>query len=194
MEDQFLEELRTKTNSLHKLVEQTAVSKAIISPDLTRNQYEVYLQKAFCLHADAENKVFPVLSPYIDDIAERKKTDKITLDLKELGFPIKHQSITFIDENFISTISFCFGIMYVVEGSTLGGMHILKNIKASIGKNADVPVHFFNAYGQHTGSKWKLFLEKLNAYKRTIDSTEAAKIIDGAIYGFNRTYELFNAE
>lgn len=192
MEVKFLEALRSKTHSVHKLLEQTLISRAIVSPEVTLDVYKAYLQKVWCLHAPVEKTVHPLLAPYIHDLAGRQKSEKILLDLHSLNTEPDTCSISFLDADFIPSISFCFGIMYVIEGSTLGGMHILRNVTTSI-KDENLPTHFFNAYGQYTGSKWKLFLEILNNYENAVNAEQAAEIIEGAIYGFNQTYKIFNA-
>lgn len=192
-EDVFLDELKSKTHFLHKRVEQTALSKAIVSPELTLDQYKRYLQKMWQLHTDAERIVFPILSSYIKDIAERKKSNKISSDLENLQSPVERdQQGKFIDAQFIPTPNFCFGLLYVVEGSTLGGMYIVKNVVASLGKEVEDATSFLTVYGPHTGSNWKEFLQILNDYRKSIPEQKEAELIDGAQYAFNRTYELFN--
>jgi len=193
MGTKFLEELRSKTHSIHRLIEQTEISKAIISPGVTLVQYEQYLQKVLCLHRAVEETIHPLLSTYIPDLAERQKSEKILSDLKELHFQPKNYPISFLDAEFIPSIGFCFGILYVVEGSTLGGMYILKNMIASVGKDNQIPTKFLTAYGQHTGSKWKMFLETLNEYVNSRNADEAEEVIKGATYGFNQVYKLFKA-
>lgn len=188
----FLEELKSKTRSLHKLVEQTAISRAIISPELTHDQYKRYLQKMLQMHTAVEKTVFPVVLPYVTDIADRYKSGKIISDLKRLTPAVDIDPGNFIDRHFIPTVNFCFGMMYVIEGSTLGGIYIAKNVVASLGKEQEVPTSFLNVYRQETGRKWKDFLHTLTEYRESINEGEAAELIDGSIYAFNRTFELFN--
>ena len=100
MGTKFLEELRSKTHSIHRLIEQTEISKAIISPGVTLVQYEQYLQKVLCLHRAVEETIHPLLSTYIPDLAERQKSEKILSDLKELHFQPKNYPISFLDAEF----------------------------------------------------------------------------------------------
>lgn len=195
-EELFLEELRSKTHLLHKRVEQTPFSRAILSPSLKADQYIQYLQRLLPVHADTEKEVFPVLSPYLLDIQERKKSDKIVLDLHALNAAdaMKEETtFTFLDQHFIPNIPFCFGLMYVVEGSTLGGLYISRHLMTTVARDEKISTHFLNAYGQHTGNKWKRFLDALNNYAASVPTKETTDIVNGAVYGFNRTFELFNA-
>lgn len=192
-EDVFLDELKSKTQALHKRVEQTALSKAIVSPAVTLDEYKRYLQKMWLLHAAAENILFPILSPYMKDLAERRKSGNIRSDLQALHSAVETgEPGKFLDAQFNPSPSFCFGMLYVLEGSTLGGLHIVKNVMASLGKDAAAATSFLTVYGAHTGSKWKEFLQVLNVYRQSVKEEEAAELIDGAIYAFNRTFELFN--
>lgn len=62
-----------------------------------------------------------------------------------------------------------------------------------LGKEGDVSTLFLNMYGNETGSKWKNFLSALTEHEKTSSENDADEIIDGAIYGFKRAYELFKA-
>lgn len=190
-QETLLERLRLKTHTLHKLVEETSISKSLMNSELTRDQYIGYLQRVLIMHTDTEKNVFPLISPYIKDLAERQKSDKILRDLKSLNSVIKISNFDFIDKEFQATVNFSFGIMYLIEGSTLGGVHLLRNIQAVLGREGDVPRLFLNAYGNETGSKWKNFIFALTDYEKTSSEKDADEILDGAIYGFKRAYELF---
>ncbi|MBL7921560.1 MAG: biliverdin-producing heme oxygenase [Bacteroidia bacterium] len=189
----FLNELRERIGPMHKALEQTVISKQITSPSLTPQQYQNYLQKMFCVHEAVEKNVFPHLKQQFNDITERTKTPAILNDLKGLNSHIENCSVSFIDDQFVSSIPFCLGIMYVTEGSTLGGIYILKNVSAIMGDRTKNVSYFFNCYGQHTGTKWKTFLEVLNSYAASASDKEKNEIIAGAVYGFNRTYEVFKS-
>jgi heme oxygenase len=72
------------------------------------------------------------------------------------------------------------GSLYVVEGSTLGGRVILKNVQRRLGPS--VACAYFHGYGANTGAMWLNFLARLNA-ARLCDS---AKIGQGALATFER--------
>ncbi len=189
----FLNELREKTAPMHKALEQTEISQQIISPSLTKEQYQSYLQKMLSIHRSVEANAFPLLVELIPDIADRSKTNAIASDLKNLASAEKANNVAFIDEQFVASASFCFGMMYVTEGSTLGGMYILKNVAAVMGEETKDVTHFFNCYGQATGSKWKAFLSAFDKYSASASDKQKDEIIAGAIYGFKRTFEVFKA-
>ena len=63
------------------------------------------------------------------------------------------------------TTAFALGILYVVEGSSLGGRFILKNLETIPGLDNGKGVSYFTGYGNKTGSQWKNFLNFLTTYE-----------------------------
>jgi heme oxygenase (biliverdin-IX-beta and delta-forming) len=64
------------------------------------------------------------------------------------------------------------GVLYVLEGSTLGGQVISKMIFKRLGLGAEDGAAFFNGYGSDTGTKWKQFGEALTAAVVSADDQE----------------------
>lgn len=186
----FLSRLREETMPLHKEVEGSVISRAIISPELTRDEYVIYLNKVLAIHSDVESTVFPVIGKMITDIEARKKAPFITGDLLKLTDTNTLTESRFLDENYKSDLAFNMGLMYVTEGSTLGGQFILKNIRGALGSHA--PAGFLNVYGEKTGSMWKAFMAALQDYEAGPGNEAQEQIIAGARYGFERVKHIFN--
>ncbi|GHA37891.1 hypothetical protein GCM10007989_37230 [Devosia pacifica] len=75
-----------------------------------------------------------------------------------------------------------FGVMYVLEGSTLGGKVITKALK----RQADWPItraSYFDPYQEETGPMWRDFTVRLNALSGRAEQTQA-------IAGANSCFEL----
>lgn len=53
-----------------------------------------------------------------------------------------------------------FGALYVLEGSTLGGLIIKKMISEKLG--SEEGMSFFEGYGKKTAERWKVFTHILN--------------------------------
>lgn len=85
------------------------------------------------------------------------------------------------------SVPFAIGIMYVVEGSTLGGRFILKNIQDALGYDETNGASYFAGYGNKTGSHWKKFLKELTDFEKQTNLEN--EIINGADYGFRIIYE-----
>lgn len=50
------------------------------------------------------------------------------------------------------------GVLYTIEGSTLGGQAISRNLAEHHGLTAFKGARFFNGYGENTSTKWQDFL------------------------------------
>lgn len=96
--------------------------------------------------------------------SERAKVAMLRADLRELGSPAEMiDSLPRCDylprpEN----LAEAFGCAYVLEGSTLGGRHIMGVLAKS-----DVPLHarhYFSSYGEAVGTRWREFCAMLSEF------------------------------
>ncbi|MDL5511184.1 biliverdin-producing heme oxygenase [Arenibacter sp. M-2] len=183
----LLTNLKKQTAPAHKKLESLPVSSLLLSPDMEIENYTHYLYLMYNVHRDLEEKVFPLLTEIIDNIELRKKTHLIKEDLSFLNYNLPGSKSVFKDPK--CTIPFALGIMYVVEGSSLGGRYILKNIETTPGLNKGKGVSYFKGYGTKTGSKWKSFLNKLIQYEN--ENNCENEIIEGAMFAFDSIYDHF---
>lgn len=182
----FLNNLRERTSESHKNLEQLPISKSIIDPEITIKKYALYLSLMHDVVQNIENEIYPILNTIISDLNERKKGQNILNDLDIAGFK-KKQSISPFKNTSEMSVEFALGIMYVVEGSTLGGRFILKNVQDSLGYDEMSGASYFAGYGNKTGSYWKRFLKELTDFEKETNSGD--EIINGADYGFRIIYE-----
>ncbi|NUY82136.1 biliverdin-producing heme oxygenase [Flavobacterium sp. MAH-1] len=182
----FVEALRNETSIAHKKLEQLPVSAAILSRDVTTSDYGRYLRLMHDVVSSLERNVHPLISDVISDIDHRKKADHLKRDLHTIGFePSENTNDPFIQADL--TVPLSLGIAYVVEGSTLGGRFILKNIQQTLGFDENSGATYFAGYGNKTGSMWKTFLEQLTQYA-TQNSCEK-DVIAGANFAFAAIHE-----
>lgn len=184
----FLENLRQATAQSHKDLEDLPLSASIMNPDVSNSEYAAYLGLMHDVTADTEENIFPLLEDIIPDLKQRAKAHCIDTDLRVLHIDNTATHSRPITRN-LKEISagFALGIMYVVEGSSLGGRVILKNITAALGYDAENGASYFAGYGGQTGSYWKNFLSALSQYET--DNQCASEIIKGA----NFTFDAINA-
>lgn len=135
------------------------------------------LVEAFCgLHADAE----AALAPWLADLAgldfeARRRSSHLAADLAVVGGkpPPPHPIA-------ITSRGEALGLMYVLEGSTLGGRVIRRQV---VGQGGDMAgLSFLDPYGEQVGERWKSFLAVVEAEARTDADAEA--MIAGANAGF----------
>lgn len=190
MEHSLIQRLRNATGQVHKDLEALPVSKIMLSPELTTAGYIDYLNRMYVIHHFSEQEVFPVAAAHVMDIEERRKTALIAHDLAALNAPVPATD-GFADDGFRKNPAFCLGMLYVSEGSTLGGQYILKHVQQVLGAQAGDAITFLNAYGPRTGSRWKAFTEMLHTYETMVPEAELQEVEAGAVYGFERTAVVF---
>lgn len=179
----FLENLRSATAQSHLNLEALPVSSSIMNPNVTAEEYLLYLSLMYDIVKDAEENIFRSLSTVITDLDERNKSNFLKSDLEFLVYQDTAQKFPLSGSLPGNSIAFSLGIMYVIEGSSLGGRVILKNISNTLGYDGDNGARYFTGYGGQTGSHWKRFLDMLQQYEAENNSSE--EIIAGADYAFN---------
>ncbi|QBD81554.1 biliverdin-producing heme oxygenase [Ktedonosporobacter rubrisoli] len=117
-------------------------------------------------------------------LAERKKSQWLEKDLRILGdsqdvidaLP-RYQGETYQ----VTSIPQALGLLYVVEGSTLGGQYLARIVEDALHIDKDSGSAFFRSYGpQNAHTMWKAFCQQLCAYaERHPEQTQS--IIDSAL-------------
>ncbi|MDB4912577.1 MAG: hypothetical protein JWM95_221 [Gemmatimonadetes bacterium] len=91
----------------------------------------------------------------------------------------------------LATPAAAWGALYVVEGSTLGGQHILRTLQTSEpvrrhGLTADAGLAYFTGYGNRTAAMWRQFLSALG----DADASSPGER-DAIIHAAQATFALF---
>lgn len=184
----FLEQLRADTAESHKNLEKLPLSMSIMSPTVSAEAYALYLNRMHDVVKNTEEIIFPLLQNVFSDLEERRKLSLINSDLAFLNAPKTDFKLPFATAENIS-VPFAVGILYVVEGSSLGGRFILKNLQTALGYEQN-GVSYFNGYGNKTGSSWKNFLNDLTAYEAQNNAGD--EIISGADFAFQAIHRHFS--
>jgi heme oxygenase len=117
------------------------------------------------------------------DMARRQKAAWIHDDLRSLGLSINEiDRIDMYDSN-LSERSFeeALGTAYVIEGSTLGGVLISRELQ-SMGITPQNGGRYFNSYGPEVGKYWAEFRQLLESQALLLD---ADLIVLGAMSAFS---------
>ncbi|CRM30511.1 Heme oxygenase [Pseudomonas sp. 31 R 17] len=154
----LLEALRTGTALLH-----TALEKRLpfFSDRLDAQGYRHLLQAYFGFYQPMEAALYGSgLIPEGLDTAVRVKTPTLVSDLHALG--LADQAIDTLPHctqlPTLDTPAACLGALYVLEGATLGGQVLRREMAQRLGVNADNGGAFLDIYGVETGRRWKDFL------------------------------------
>jgi heme oxygenase len=135
------------------------------------------VERFYGLHAGAEEGLGPLLDP-VEDLSfqERRRAPIILQDLAALGRKGEEGPAVCVLPAPESQAE-ALGFFYVLEGSTLGGKVIRRELAAR--GQVSVGLAFLDPYGPLSGEKWRTFLAVL---RRECPSGEGA-LADQAVLG-----------
>lgn len=165
MTDTVMARLKAHTHTAHRRLEQNRYAVAIEQHTLSRAAYAAFLLKFHRFYAPLEPRLLACgdLMALGMDYAERQKLPALTRDLHTLGVtPEDYPVCPAVPE--VPDVATALGVLYVVEGSTLGGQIIHRQLRALFGDEADTVMHFFGGYGPLTGPRWKAFGALVNTH------------------------------
>ncbi|KQS24820.1 biliverdin-producing heme oxygenase [Dyadobacter sp. Leaf189] len=186
-QESFIKNLRIETAESHQILENNQLSKTLLDPAVTLSDYQAYLSKIYGITLACELQIFPVLKDILPDWNSRYKSALIVKDLSRTGMSDDQIRDLPIHQFDCSGTPEAMGIMYVMEGSTLGGKIIYKHVHNKLGLDPESGAAYFWGYGDQTGSMWKSFVSLLAQY--AAGSKSSATIIDSA----KKTFTVINS-
>ncbi len=176
------EALKAVTTEAHVAIES---SMPVMAADFDRQAYHELLKKLYGFYMPYEAAIEKIIEPFSEVLAwsERRKTRWIESDLTRCGMsPYELQMLPLCAElPLIATAGQLRGVLYVTEGSTLGGT-VIKNHLVKKFEDPELPIAFFTSYGPETGKMWRQFLNFLN-------SEPNKRVTDDAVIAASSTFE-----
>ncbi len=175
---------------MHTQLEATPLSVALLTPPLSSETYASYLMAMREVINFCELSLFPLVKSVITDIESRRKISGMNSDLEALKEHLPaHPYKPFSPLNTPISEATALGYLYVIEGSTLGGRVILKQLENTPALQSTKAIHFFSGYGTNTGPMWKSFLSNFSSY--AVQSNQESQIIEGANHAFQSIHDYF---
>lgn len=153
--------LRQATHHHHVALNRNPMLSPIMEKRISLLEYKHLLLAYLPLYEELESIISSTLTDYIPefDYSQRYKAAWLRQDLLamkcELSNPVEIESYRPCEP---SNASELIGLLYVLEGSTLGGQVISRLISQRFSINADAGLRFFCGYGLETQSFWEEFL------------------------------------
>lgn len=191
----ILEQIKEQTKESHINLENNPQLSLLTSTNLEIPKYLNILKKFYGFFAPLELKIdqFPLIYSFIPDLKERRKATALLTDIacispKDNKEP---QIANFKELPSVSNVAEALGCLYVMEGSTLGGRFIYKNLNKTLGINYEQGASFFYGYGDETGVKWKAFQSGLSTFMLQ-NPEESTSAIIAAVDTFEKLDHWFN--
>lgn len=175
----FRQSLKIATQPLHDALEKSPLAQALASGTVKLSAYKAYLSKLYTLHAYCESKIaaFAEWGNYGIDPDQRRRLPMLIADLKALG--VNTDSLpTTIEWNHPWDFPSAVGVMYVLEGSTMGGIFLAQRLQLLIGDDGLPATRYFSGYGDQTIPMWSEYCRFLNRY--AIEHPQSLSIITDA--------------
>lgn len=173
-----LQDLRAGTAELHIALEKRL---PFFSDTLDTQAFVRLMQAYHGFYSPLENALQQSNAVPADfDLVPRLKAQTLFTDLQALGVSAtalqslpRCQQLPVIDSS-----AACLGVLYVLEGATLGGQILRREISSRLGLEADNGAAFLDIYGAATGRRWRDFIEYLGS--RRMSAAERAAVVTAA--------------
>ena len=168
-----MDRLRASTQAQHARIE---ASLPLMSPSLTRETYLSLLEGFFGFHEPLEPALLSTVLANDAVFAEddRRKVPLLLADFCALGKTAADVEALprCADLPCVTSPSRALGVLYVLEGATLGGRFIVRHLRETLALGPTTGAAFFGGYGDRTGSMWKRFCIHVDT-SLLLDSEEA---------------------
>ncbi len=178
-----MNKLREATSQLHQDIEKDNLAGRIMAHDISLEEYKLLLLQNYVAYKVTEKALKKNLKNYRGEKAERLEEDLKNLKLDTSIATAYNEKFTILNR------AEALGAAYVVEGSSLGGMIIAKEIKNCPALSQISSHSFFNGDRNNVKS-WNVFSKSLK--KENFTQEEELQAINKAKETFLFFGEVFN--
>ena len=148
------------THEHHKQLNRHPMLAGLIQPECPLQEYLQLLYAYFGLYEALEKQILNFLSTNAADFdyQPRLKLPWLLQDMTYFQIAPHLPSRTTIVSPVIKNLGDLVGMLYVIEGSTLGGQLISKHLTKKHGITPETGGRFFGGYGENTSALWLDFL------------------------------------
>lgn len=185
--------LQATTQAYHQQLNHHHLLVGITQADYSPINYQKLLYAYFQLYQTLESQIkrFTAEQPCAFNYLERIKLPWLLDDLAFLTTrtPAANQgnNLDMLTPE-INSIGQLVGVLYVIEGSTLGGQIISRCLSKNFGYTANTGARFFYGYGEHSKAMWQEFIDF--AQSIAADETENQAAVASACL----TFQLFKQQ
>ncbi len=173
-----LQDLRTGTAVMHIALEKRL---PFFSDSLDVQAFQRLMQAYYGFYRPLETAL--QVSAYMpEDFDLRMRLKAMTLDRDLQAMGLSEQALEDLpacrDLPVIDSAAACLGVLYVLEGATLGGQILRREIASRLDLGAENGAAFLDVYGASTGRRWRDFIDYLGS--RPMDADERKAVVTAA--------------
>jgi heme oxygenase len=174
-------ELRHGTQDLHSRIEAAPNFSGLIKEQVTLCDYVQALKLLSLFYSHREPQLLLGMAQYFPEFNYIPRLPLLSRDLREVGVVQDDNPIENISS--VANKAEILGLLYVVEGSTLGGQIISRHLEAKLGLQISEAMRFYTLDGKMLPDHWanvkRLFRDNLK------DSEEIARAVFSARKAFS---------
>jgi heme oxygenase len=180
----IMSKLKSRTIHQHQSMESVV---PIFRKDFSREAY-VELLEAFLGFFEPVERNLATIQGWQNiglDLDKRMRASLLRKDLAALRHDDSETRVLAECTNLprLSSMEEAMGCMYVLEGSTLGGQFIYRELQSRFGISVGTGASFFYGYGAQSGAMWAQFSGCLREFSRRIENQD--RIVDSAVSTFD---------
>lgn len=167
----IIDKLRYSTAEIHRELDSwlTPVIKSID----TKEKYSILLSAFYGYYAPVMTMIdVEIDTRYLPDFSQRRRPDIIIDDLDSINCVYLAPKPALILPD-IHNASHAFGALYVLEGSTLGGVFLSKLLAENMQISTDRGIRFFSGYGKASHTMWNTFIQHITRFANEKGDEEA---------------------
>jgi heme oxygenase (biliverdin-IX-beta and delta-forming) len=178
--------LRAATATTHERMHAHPGFEAAAAGTIELSDYRRLLARLYGFHRPFEDAARSAVDLFrMDlDLSARARSALLLADLQTIGLdsnaavtlPLWRPSVRLVSKGSL------LGALYVLEGSTLGGVQIARALKNRVGNGLGKALLFFVGRGERQGAIWRELLRELESLRE--DDEEAMRAEDAAVTTF----------
>lgn len=192
VQDTFMDDLRESTAQAHAATEEIPFNAAILSRTLPRERFAAQVQHWAALHGAVESAI----SRQDDEAVTRvwaltgPRAGLLHADLVHLGQPFECMDAEAVVQQFTGWVESLsdrepialLGILYVFEGSQLGGTILKKPLAEMYELTGSDGLSYYNVHGSGIRAHWQGFRDAMN--QGVVSESDQASVINAANQAF----------
>lgn len=185
--------LKERTASAHAELEKKLVAQIRVICSV--EDYSNLLLTLLPYHQAIDRLLTPFLPSLYRAGETPGRTSNLLLDLQHFRKNRNDADQVYPELPEIDNAQKALGVMYVLEGSTLGGQHIAKMISSKLNMSPDQGFKFFNPYQSSTQARWQQFKDFLNDPRSVSNPDEVVQAANETFLTYNHwisAYESVN--
>lgn len=194
MPETLMDRLKSETAAAHDRTEAIPFNECIIDGTMPQGRYAGQLECWGRVHGALESSLDSSQDPFVKMVwpGTTRRAPLISADLAwhgEADAPEEARAATTEMVQWVEAVASedpvkLLGILYVLEGSTLGGMILRKHLSELYGIEGEEGLAYYSAHGRNVMPNWKLFKARMNEGVPCPDAQR--RVIEAASETFDR--------